>query len=58
MPVISFGANGAAAFIRYFGSESMGGAGGEINAEVARTGMSAGDIGPKVYIYHASRQTM
>ena len=56
--MLSFVANGAAAFIRYFGSESRGRAGDEIDAEVARTGMSAGEIGLKVYIYHASRQTM
>ena len=48
MPIISFGANGAASFIHYFGSESLGGAGDKIDAEVARTGLSAGEIGPKV----------
>ena len=28
----------------------MGGAGDEIDAEIARTGMSAGEIAPKVYL--------
>jgi hypothetical protein len=53
VPVISFGAGGAAAFIRCFGSESMGGVGdigAKIDAEVARTGLSADEIGLKVLI--------
>ena len=61
VPIIAFGAAGAAAFIRYYGPESMGGAGdigAKIDAEVARTGVSADEIGPKVHIsYHASRRT-
>ena len=53
MPIISFGAAGAGAFIRYSGPESMGGAGdisAKIDAEVARTGLSADEIGIKVHI--------
>ena len=53
MPIISFGAGGAGAFIRHFGPESMGGIGGigaKIDAEVARTGLSADETGPKVYL--------
>ena len=53
VPVIAFGAGGAGAFIRHFGPESMGGAGdigAKIVAEVARTGMTADDIGIKVYL--------
>ena len=53
VPIISFGAGGAAAYIRHFGPESMGGAGdigAKIDAEVARTGLSADEIGPKVYL--------
>ena len=51
VPIISFGAGGAAAFMRCFGPESMGGAGdvgAKIDAEVARTGLSDDEIGPKV----------
>ena len=59
VPIIIFGAAGAGAFIRHFGPESMGGVGdigAKIDAEVAHTGLSADEIGPKVYIsYHASR---
>ena len=53
MPVIAFGAGGAGAFIRHFGPESMGGAGdigAKFDAEVARTGMTADEIGIKVYL--------
>ena len=53
MPVIAFGAGGAGAFIRHFGPESIGGAGdigAKIDAEVARTGMNADEIGIKVYL--------
>ena len=50
---IAFGAGGAGAFIRHFGPESMGGAGdigAKINADVARTEISADEIGTKVYL--------
>ena len=61
MPIISFVAAGAAAIIRLFGPKSMGGAGDigtKIDAEVARTGLSDNEIGPKVHIsYHASKLT-
>ena len=61
MPIIVCVAAGAGAIIRSFGPESMGGAGdigAKIDAEVARTGLSADEIGPKVRIsYHASRRT-
>jgi hypothetical protein len=61
VPIIAFGAGGAAAYIRYFGPESMGGAGdigAKIDAEVARTGLSADEIGPKVLIFcHTSKRT-
>ena len=53
VPIIACGAAGAGFFIRYFGPESMGGAGDigvKIDAEVARTGLSADEIGPKVLI--------
>ena len=54
-------AAGAGSVIRLFGPESMGGAGdigAKIDAEVARTGLSDDEIGPKVHIlYHASRRT-
>jgi hypothetical protein len=53
VPIIAFGAVGAVFFIRYFGPESMGGAGdigAKFDAEVARTGLSADEIGPKVHI--------
>ena len=54
MPVIAFVAAGAGALIRLFGPESMGGSGdirSKIDAEVARTGGSADEIGPKVRIF-------
>ena len=61
MPIISFIAVGAASIIGGFGPESMGGSGdisAKIDAEVARTGLSADEIGPKVHIsYNASRPT-
>ena len=61
MPIISFGAAGAGAYIRFLASESMGGLGDigpKIDAEVARTGLSNDEIGPKVHIpYHVSRRT-
>jgi hypothetical protein len=53
VPIIALGTYAAAAFMRYFGSESMGGAGdigAKIDAEVARTGLSADEIGPEVYL--------
>ena len=54
VPIIAFGAGGAAAYLRCFGPESMGGAGdigAEIDAEVARTtGLSPDEIGSKVYL--------
>ena len=60
VPIITFMAAGAGAIIRLFGPESIGGAGDigpKVDAEVARTGLSADEIGHKVYIpYHASRQ--
>ena len=56
MPIITFVASGAGAILRLYGPESMGGVGdigAKINAEVARTGLSADEIGPKVHIlYH------
>ena len=64
VPIIVFGAAGAGFFIRYYGPESMGGAGdigAKIDAEVARTGLSADEIGPKVLLvlisYRATRRT-
>ena len=58
MPIIGCVAAGAGTIIGGFGPESMGGAGdigAKIDAEVARTGLSANEIGPKVHIsYHAS----
>ena len=53
VPIIAFGAGGAGAYIRYFGPESMGGAGdigAKIDAEGARNGLSADEIGTKVYL--------
>jgi hypothetical protein len=61
VPIIASIAAGAGAIIRGFGPESMGGAGdisAKIDAEVARTGLSADGIGFKVHVsYHASRRT-
>ena len=61
VPIISCLAAGAGAIIRLFGPESMGGAGdlfAKVDAEVARTGLSDDEIGPKVHVsYRASGQT-
>jgi hypothetical protein len=61
VPIIACIAAGAGAIIRPFGPESMGGAGdigAKVEAEVARTGLSEDEIGPKVHSsYHASRRT-
>ena len=61
VPIISCVTYGAGAIIRFFGPESMGGLGdfcAKIDAEVALTGLSANDIGPKVHIsYHVTRRT-
>jgi hypothetical protein len=53
VPIIACIAAGAGAIIRRFGPESKGGVvdiGARIDAEVARTGMSVDEIGPKVHI--------
>ena len=53
VPIIACVAAGAAAIIRLFGPESIGGVGdfgARIDAEAARTGLSTDEIGPKVYI--------
>ena len=61
VPIISSIAAGAGAMIRLFGPESMGGAGdigAKTDAEVARTGLPADEIGHKVHIsYDAFRPT-
>ena len=61
VPIIVFIAVGSGTLIRSYAPESMGGRGdigAKIDAEVARTGLSADEIGPKVHIsYHASRPT-
>ena len=62
VPIIGCVTAGAGATIRGFGPESIGGVGdigAKIDAEVARTGLSADEIGPKVHIsyYRASRRT-
>ena len=61
VPIISCVPSGAGAIIRRYGPEYLGGDGdinAKIDAEVARTGLSADEIGPKVRIlYHASRWT-
>ena len=54
VPIISCVAAGAGAIIRLFGPESIGGVGdigAKTDAEVARTGLSADVIGPKVHTY-------
>ena len=61
-PIIGCLAIGAGAIIRSYGPESMGGMGdisARIDAEVARTGLSDDEIGPKVHIpyYRASGRT-
>jgi hypothetical protein len=56
VPIIACSSYGAGAMIRLFGPESMGGAGdigAKIDAEVTRTGQSADEIGPKVYISYS-----
>jgi hypothetical protein len=53
VPIIACVAAGAGAIIRLFGPESLGGPGdngAKVDAEVARTGLSADEIGPKVHI--------
>ena len=53
VPIIAFGAGGAASYIRQFGPESIGGVGdfvSKIDEEVARTGLPVNEIGPKVYL--------
>ena len=61
VPIISCVAAGAGAIIRLFGPEDIGGVGdigAKIDAEVALTGLSPDEIGPKVHIlYHAFRWT-
>ena len=54
VPIIAFIAAGAGAIIRFFGPESIGGTGdygAKIDAEIARTGLSDEEIGPKVDIF-------
>ena len=53
MPIIAVITSGAGAALRLFGPESMGGMGDigiKIDAEIARTGLSDEEIGPKVCI--------
>ena len=53
VPIITCAPSGAAANIRLYGPESIGGVGGwvaKIDAEVARTGLSVDEIGNKVRI--------
>ena len=53
VPIIALAVGGAGPFIRYCGPEFMGGAGDigtKTDAEVARTGLSADEIGSKVNI--------
>jgi hypothetical protein len=55
VPIIVCVAAGAAAIIRLFGPEYLGGRGDmgvKIDAEVARTGLSDGEIGDKVHFSH------
>jgi hypothetical protein len=52
VPIIACITAGAAAAIRLFGPESMGGVGdisARVDAETARTGLSDDEIGPKVH---------
>ena len=54
MPIITMITAGAGATIRLFGPDSMGGQGDLgplIDAEVARTGLSEDEVGPKVDIF-------
>jgi hypothetical protein len=61
VPIIACVAAGAAAIIRLFGPESIGGVGdfgARIDAEAARTGLSTDEVGPKVCIQSfATRST-
>ena len=61
VPIIACVAAGAGAIIRRFGPESIGGdgdLGARIDAEVARTGLPADEIGLKVHFsYYVSRRT-
>jgi hypothetical protein len=61
VPIISCIAAGAGAMIRIYGPESIGGVGdiaAKTDAEVARTGLPADEIGRKVHnLYRASRRT-
>ena len=53
MPIIAFLAAGAAAIVRLFGPEYVGGVGdfgARMDAEAARTGLSIDEIASKVYI--------
>ena len=53
MPIITLIAAGAGAIIRLFGPEYLGGVGdigARIDAEAARTGLSADEIGNEVHI--------
>jgi hypothetical protein len=53
VPIITMITSGAGPTIRDFGPESMGGRGdiaARIDAEVARTGLSEDEVGPKVHI--------
>jgi hypothetical protein len=54
VPIIAFVAAGAGAILRLLGPESMGGLGdfgAKIDAEAARTGLPADEIGIKVHIF-------
>ena len=54
VPIIACIAFGAAAIIRLFGPESIGGMGdmgARIDAEAARTGLTVDEIGDKVHIF-------
>ena len=62
MPIIACVTAGVGAIIRRLGPESIGGKGdlgARIDAEVARTGLPADEIGPKVHfrIIYVSRRT-
>ena len=61
VPIMACLASGAGALIRVFGPEYMGGPGdfiAKIDAEVALTGLSEDEIGPKVHIScHSCRWT-
>ena len=53
VPIIAVVTGGAGAIVRIFGPESMGGMGDigiKIDAEIARTGLSDEEVGPKVCI--------